>query len=267
MEVVPGPYGYLVQANPPTEEELSARYLEPYWGDPEHVRYLKAEAADIQYWNTIFDDVLDVILKFDARPTVVDVGCGQGLLIRRFRRRNIVSYGVDPYAGMTPDIVGNFPDVATNLPRLYPTCLTAFNVLEHVLDPEMFVTTAYHLLPPGGLIILQVPYEENKLQKRLTARYGPWWHDEDHINYFVGDSLRRLLVGVGFEIVEEWRTFPMELFVLLGFNYIDNPGLGQRCHGARMHVEKAVGSLGRRLLRKLWVKLDVGREQILFARK
>jgi len=116
-------------------------------------------------------------------------------------------------------------------------------------------------------VIIQVPYEENRLQKRLTSKYGPWWHDEDHINYFVGDSLHRLFGATGFEIINEWRSFPMELFPLAGFNYIGNPGLGRKCHAFRMRVEKLIGWRGRQLLRKCWIKFDVGREIILFGRK
>lgn len=259
--LVETPWGYRLKDPPEID------YAQTFWD--EHADYLEYEFEDAWYWGRIWDDVLLEIRRHlgSVPPRIVDIGCGQNLFARQGAHRNIFVRGLDTDKRFA-DLVGEFPssEVCDLLVRMGVNCLTAFNVLEHVRYPGYFLNKMVGVLPPNGLLVIQVPNECNRLQNRLTARYGPWWIADVHPNYFTAEGLRETLKRRYVKIIGEWRTFPVEIFPLVGINYIGNDKLGRRCHVVRMLVETLAGLRGRLLLRKLWVKLDIGREVILFGR-
>lgn len=274
MTTVPTSFGLKAVGHSDTD------YSRDFW--ERHRDFLELEARTQWYWRAVYGDILDAILRFlpstapegyDCTPVVLDVGCGQGFFVRYLRSRGVPAYGLDP---ADPEVFpvppkdwwyiqGSFPDKLGELPRSI-TVLTAFNVLEHVEDPHAWIQAAREWLHPEGLLVLQVPNESNPLQRRLTVRHGFWWRVPEHRNYFFAHGFRRFVEEAGFEILDEWRTFPMELFALLGFNYIRHPRLGLYAHYTRMVLERLIGRPGREALRRLWRRLDWGREVILFAR-
>lgn len=52
----------------------------------------------------------------------------------------------------------------------------------------------------------------------------------DHINYFDFHGIEILLENLGFGIVLKTSDFPMELFLLMGKDYIENYKVGSKCH-------------------------------------
>lgn len=52
----------------------------------------------------------------------------------------------------------------------------------------------------------------------------------DHINYFDFHGIEILLENLGFGIVLKTSDFPMELFLLMGEDYIENYKVGIKCH-------------------------------------
>ena len=72
-------------------------------------------------------------------------------------------------------------------------------------------------------------------------------------------------------IVDTMTSFPMELFLLMGENYVANEEIGKECHSRRkrfdMALEKAgMGETRRKFYRAL-SNAGLGREAIVIARK
>ena len=114
-------------------------------------------------------------------------------------------------------------------------------VLEHVREPHDFLTRALSLLKPGGAMWVEVPNDFNRFQDVIvTALDKPrWWIvPEHHLNYFNFDSLSTLLKRCGAEEVSRSASFPMEIFVLMGMDYIGNDEIGSKAHAHRMAFEK-----------------------------
>ena len=72
-------------------------------------------------------------------------------------------------------------------------------------------------------------------------------------------------------MIQQTATFPMELFLLMGDNYIGNDQVGRVMHGKRKKLEMNLGKAG---CRSLWKKFSnsladvgVGREVIMYARR
>jgi hypothetical protein len=83
--------------------------------------------------------------------------------------------------------------------------------------------------------------------------------------------MERLLMTAGFDILRRDATFPLELFLLMGEDYIGNESIGLACHERRMRMEERLHEAGAaHLLQNVYGDLaqrGIGREMILYARK
>jgi predicted SAM-dependent methyltransferase len=143
-----------------------------------------------------------------------------------------------------------------------------------VPDPRGVVALAHKLLAPQGLISVCVPNDYNVLQDALrkTDGFEPWWlAPPHHLNYFTFDSMAAVLDRAGFEVIERTTSFPMEVFLLMGQNYVDNDDLGRLCHGKRKRLDHRLEAVGmtdvRRDLYRGLAELGIGREVQLIARR
>ncbi len=156
--------------------------------------------------------------------------------------------------------------VAGSGPPTPPGAVTLLNVVEHVIDPIGLVREVHRLLPPGGAIVIRVPNDFNPLQEAARSKLGhqPWWiASPDHVNYFDHASLRRLVESAGFDIVDQWGDFPMELFLLMGDDYVADPALGPVCHARRRRLELAMDAETRRAFARSLVPLGWGRNTVI----
>jgi hypothetical protein len=76
-----------------------------------------------------------------------------------------------------------------------------------------------------------------------------------------------MLVGEGMEIVHVQGDFPMELFLLMGHDYLDNSEVGKQCHQQRVSFELALDGTLRRKMYQALGSAGIGRTCIIAARK
>jgi SAM-dependent methyltransferase len=119
---------------------------------------------------------------------VVDVGGGAGHVTEEFRRRGAHAFLFEPdlreltghgpgpgYAVQADGYLLPLPDGAADV------CFSS-HVLEHVSDPQTFLSELVRVTRPGGLIYLS-----------FTYRWAPWGgHEPEHTR---GDNLFRLPIG------------------------------------------------------------------------
>ena len=157
----------------------------------------------------------------DAR--VLDVGCGLGLYVRRFRSLSDQVYGVDVDADKVREASLTLPNIseapAEHLPYADGTfdVVLSHEVLEHVTDDVAAVREAVRVLKPGGHLVIFVP---NRWYPFET--HGIYWRGQYHfgniplVNYmpntvrarlcphvraYTRKDLRRLFAGLGGHIV------------------------------------------------------------------
>lgn len=148
--------------------------------------------------------------------------------------------------------------------------MAMLNVLEHVPDPKRFLLDARRLLAPNASLCLSVPNDFTDLQSATlnALELRQWWVAvPDHINYFSYSSLFRTLEGCGFEVVERTGTFPIELLLLLGMNYVADPALGPEAHRRRVAFEAALPPEVRRRLYVAFAEAGFGRNCVVTARR
>ena len=147
-------------------------------------------------------------------------------------------------------------------------------VLEHVLEPEACVERIASLLVPGGVAYVEVPNDFNVVQETARESLGKnaWWVAPDHhLNYFDYESLAGLLARHGLVEIDRVASFPIEMFLLMGEDYIGNPEVCSACHARRMGFERSLIEAGRlgdlQRLYRAFAQASFGRTCGILARK
>jgi SAM-dependent methyltransferase len=239
-------------------------------------------AARERAWlhRTVYADIAHALKTFAPGPRVLDVGCGTGETLDFLKAQGFTTSGIEPSAEASAAAVERGLDVknftleefvehrrttaGTPLDAVLLLC-----VLEHVPDPVGTIQAAKALLAPGGLVGIRVPNDFNEIQ--LTAREQlskkPWWIAvPDHINYFTFESLHALLDRLGFDVVYSQGDFPMEMFLLMGDDYVGNEEVGSACHQRRVRFENAIDPDLRRRMYTAMASAGVSRDCLVFGK-
>lgn len=118
--------------------------------------------------------------------------------------------------------------------------VTMWDVIEHVADPSGEIRKAYHLLKPGGWVVIHTMDISSLIAKLMGARW-PWLMDM-HIHYFSQKTLGKMLEENGFEVVwsgAEGRYLRLNYFVsrVVALNRPLGQLAGWLVHGLRLgHV-------------------------------
>ena len=138
---------------------------------------------------------------------VLDVGCGRGDFLNAFKSYGLKTSGVDREpsgAKVAPEVEIKYCDLEKSaFPFADETFDVVFSksVIEHLSDPELFISESLRVLKPGGRIITMVP--------DWISCMKIYFDDHTHRQPYTVVSLRELLKMKGFQ---EVRT---ELFYQL----------------------------------------------------
>ena len=277
----------------PSQEETLEFYRKKYFGlieagerapEIQRQRIGGEEARSELEWlsQTLYSDILYVLNNRIRKKSkhLLDIGSGTAAFLKHMINAGWNAVGIEPSeegTQMTTNsgiVVYNtsLEDFVTANPNFKGTfdAITLLNVLEHVPNPAEILLTAKRLLNPyRGLICIRVPNDFTELQACAEKKLNKtqWWvATPDHINYFGFESLQKLVDSVGLETIYKTTDFPMELFLLMGDDYVDNPGIGSLCHRKRVSFELAIPDTLRREIYHSLAKIRVGRSCIIFVR-
>lgn len=270
----------------PTTEDLAEVYREDYY-TTEKPLYLERSNEDASWWESVHDERLDAFeTRLDpARRKVLDIGCGPGFFLKRASDRGWSALGIEPSVraaeharGLGVRVLDGFFDAESA--RKIVTEFGTFDavhlseVLEHVPDPAAILRLVRSVLSPGGVVCCVVPNDYNPVQEvlRKDLEYKPYWlAPPHHINYFTFESLGGLLERTGLRTVDTTAMFPMDLFLLMGDNYVGDDAKGRECHARRKKLELALENSHlkefKRDLYRTMARHGVGREVVIFAEK
>ena len=142
--------------------------------------------------------------------SVLDIGCGRGLLLRAFRQQGCAVLGTEFSENACrfardvlkiPVKIGllhemNFPDKNFDV-------VVMWHVLEHVSDPRATLAEVSRILRPGGIFLVGVP-NFGSPEARLAK--GGWFHLDvpRHLSHHTRKSLEGALSSAGMQPV--WLT-------------------------------------------------------------
>jgi len=149
-------------------------------------------------------------------PSVLDVGCGSGILLHFFREYSPTSqlYGIEPgkhYAEFAGEknqaeiFHGEVDAFISRASQIDEPCdiITLNHVLEHLYNPVERLIDLRLLIKGNGLLLIEVP---NLL--------SPDWTDKNkifhiaHISHFTTTTLRRSIRTAGFEVLKYTTDTP-----------------------------------------------------------
>jgi 2-polyprenyl-3-methyl-5-hydroxy-6-metoxy-1,4-benzoquinol methylase len=278
----------------PSEEEMDDFYKNKYFyliekseRAPEIKRLMKNDtsAKTERTWleKTLYSDVnfhLCNNLSKNQR-SVCDIGCGTGDFLQYITTHGWTGIGVEPNQNGAESSLASgrlkifhltLDEFITSKTEYHHKfdAITLMNVLEHVPNPKKILEQVKDLLNPHhGVICIRVPNDFNVLQDfaRKKVSSGAWWVAiPDHINYFSKDSLSSLFSSVGFKTISATTDFPMEQFLLMGENYVDNLGVGEVCHKKRKSFELGISDEVRRGIYDSYAGLGIGRTCLVFGK-
>lgn len=178
--------------------DFRSRLYEAYAS--QHAGHGGEEAAALVYRREIRS-----LLPSHAAGPVVDLGCGQGELVRLLQADGFDAEGIDispeqvalaQAAGVTRVREGDFRAILAAHPAHY-VAITATDLLEHLTKPEVLQTfdDVAAALAPGGVFVARVPNAVSPLAGHIRAG------DFTHQTSFTARSIRQLAAAAGFESV------------------------------------------------------------------
>lgn len=284
-------HGYRVLDPLPSRDELDTFFKRQYYdlieqgkraADIARTRRGGEEADDQARWfrETVHRDLGDLILEYAPGKHVIEVGCGMGSLVHDLAEAGLAPMGVD----LAPESVSAVRDRGLNaIQGAFDTlvdngeiearsqdAVIFNNVLELTLDPMKNLRAAAVTLRPSGLLVVRGGNDFNPLQMAAVKALGVpeyWISPPEHINYLSFESVESMMREVAVEPLHRHGEFPMELWLLLGFNYFGNSALGAECHQRRVAMERALPVDLRRTLYRAFGQAGLGRTMVVTGRK
>jgi SAM-dependent methyltransferase len=151
------------------------------------------------------------IKRDSARPlTILDAGCGDGVITRRIRDAFpddvIEAMDADPLRLARarlecPTIVFRAGDV-TALPYASAAfdVVVSHHVVEHVASDGALLRECYRVLAPSGWLILGLPHEGGAMGRLLRTLHRRLYAEGEHVNFYTIADMRTLLRRARFRV-------------------------------------------------------------------
>ncbi len=165
--------------------------------------------------NTRVEKIISLIGRGNK---VLDVGCYDGMIGEKILKNNNIVYGIDGSekaikSANERGIIGAVCDLESELAFSdeYFDVIFAGEIIEHILDTELFLKELCRVLKKGGYLILTTPNAAS-IGRRLLLLFGmnPYFEASlnleqkaaGHIRFFIRDLLVDFIERNGFKVVK-----------------------------------------------------------------
>lgn len=179
------------------------------------VNYYYSAAASENYKNSQsildelwFDRIVNRLTKVVGIGRVLDVGCGNGQLLKAFKKLGWECYGLDvsPWAMKYANKYGyklfTTEIEKSNIPENTFDLAVSTSTLEHIYYPLQHIKAILRILKPGGLLYIAGIPNYNCISVKLNISKFHYNKPPSHVNYFTPRSFYNMLnrIGIGNKI-------------------------------------------------------------------
>jgi len=155
-------------------------------------------------------DIVELVQRHAAPGPVIDLGCGDGVLLAKLDPR-YTPCGVeisDALAARARALLGDRSGRVVTAPSLeglkefadgYFTAAMLRSYLEHEMNPLPVLRELGRTLAPGGIVVIKVP-NYGSLNRRVMGAKWCGFRFPDHLNYFTPATLRRMIEDAGLTV-------------------------------------------------------------------
>jgi 2-polyprenyl-3-methyl-5-hydroxy-6-metoxy-1,4-benzoquinol methylase len=177
--------------------------------------YLKAHKnwfanPDYELFETVFETA-DQILG-EEKVKLADVGCGQGSFLKHLQKKypnkDLELNGIDIIENSHPGIKFESGDFLEKDFKEGYNIITSFMVIEHVIDPHIFINKMVESVPKNGVIVVNTINNGSLIYRiaRFMNNLGfPTSHDRlynhHHLQHYTNKSLKTLLEMEGVDVI------------------------------------------------------------------
>lgn len=166
-------------------------------------QYAFAGGGSVSYRRHLEKIAADIVARFPKSTAILEVGCGDGWLLRRLRELGFNDVlGIDPSRSASEAasdflLSGYFPQDLPNAHRHRKFGLViSRHVLEHIETPRPFVSSLVDSLAPDGELWLEVPDLDSTVARNLWSNFY-----QLHCNYFSAVTLDQMAATAGLRCV------------------------------------------------------------------
>lgn len=271
----------------PGQKEIEEYYEKKFYQNSK-TSYFDDYERDHDWWELNYKELINKMEELHGaspktkkrKKMLLDIGSGPGLFLNVASKLGIEALGIEPSEKAFKysknkykcDVLNTTLEEVKGHRKKFDFIHSSL-VLEHVLDPYVFIEKSMAMMADNGLFCIIVPNDFNTIQEiNLKLGRQQWWVSPfEHLNYFNPKSLRKLFEKAGLKVVYENVTFPIDLFLLMDQNYLVDSDIGKACHSMRknfeFNIEKSQSLKFKENLYKAFSKLGVGRELVIIGKK
>ncbi|MFW5669467.1 MAG: class I SAM-dependent methyltransferase [Acetivibrio ethanolgignens] len=196
--------------------------------------------------------MLEKYLKKE-RPSILDIGCGEGFVLSYFKKRGYDITGIDySLYGVNqhnPQIIQyvHQGDCEEIIPKFISEgrkfdIINMDSVLDMMLHPKNILGLLGEIMEENGVLLIKVANNYSMLQTylyekgRLADTY--WLDKQGHPSYFNREGLIRLLQAFGYSCLDTFGESFIDLNLLNeDTNYYEKKDAGKNCYKAKVELE------------------------------
>lgn len=268
----------------PSDTELQEHYEKKYY-QQNHGAYSHQYSLEEVRWK-LFQEWLVIrgLSEVKNKGRALDIGCGEGYLLRVLEESGFDVQGVDfsSYGLIkeNPTLLDRFIQADINKFVHDSKNLNSYDVIsimhviEHVKDPEYLLRTLRSKMNDNAVLIVRFPNDDSQLHQFIasnTATPKDWWLAyPEHLSYFNHDSMQALLSDCGFDIVGKIADHPIDFNLLNdNSNYVIEKSKGKATHHYRVLLDNFLSELNRERYYSIlnnYAEMGVGRNLTFFAK-
>jgi len=213
----------LVFLNPrPTEEGISFYYTQDEWSRAKGAVPIEAARISRRPWRETQAFRCRPILAHRQTGAILDVGCGDGLLLKFLSEKGWECHGIEvgsvavEYARMQGLNVREARIEEISFPENSFDAVSFFGVLEHLHHPLEALRKVSSFLKKEGILYLGGIPNFNSFERRLFGKRWMSLNAPRHLYHFTPETTALLLAKSGYRVINS-GLYSHEMGVVMGY--------------------------------------------------